>query len=97
MRIKIKDIPLGDPPEWVRQAWLGIELESIGRNDLNDLSTLIGRQGYQNLGGYMVFGEVAFQALQLHNKDAYIWWMINSPQTARKTLVFSARVCEVLP
>ena len=53
MRIRIKSTPSGPVSKWVRERWNGIELESIGKEKLTDLHTLIGRCGHQNMGGYI--------------------------------------------
>ncbi len=95
MLIKIVKTPAGKPPEWVRQCWIGIELESLGKEKVTDRDVLIGRcKGRTNLGGYMVDGEVAFRALEKHNKTAYEWWMKYWPEAAFATLIFHTDVCE---
>ncbi len=98
MRIRIKKTPPGLAPEWVRAAWVGIEMESTGKEDpktLTDYDLLIGRrEGKENLGGYKVYGEVAFKALQPVNQKAYDWWMKNRPRISHCELIFHTDVCE---
>ncbi len=94
MRIKIVGIPSGSAPEEMRQCWVGIEMESIGQGEVGDKELLV-RKG--NLGGYKVFGEVAFQALKTYDKEAYDWWEENYPEYKRRTLTFRTEICEEVP
>ncbi len=101
MRIRIiKAMPckLSVPPR-VSEAWVGVELESIGIADPSELK-LTDRgliAGQKPKAPYLVFSEVAFQALRAHNKWAYDWWKTVYPEklTAHKTLEFHQDACEV--
>ncbi len=91
MRIRIKDTPPGFPPRWVREGWVGIELESSGRERGDELGL---RVGNQNRGGYRVKGKHAFDQLKEHNHDAFVWWQTECPWVEDETLIFRADVCE---
>ena len=91
MRIRIKDTPPGFPPQWVREGWVGIELESSGR-ERGDEPGL--RVGNQNHGGYCVEGQHALDQLKEHNPGAFVWWQTENPWVAEETLIFRADVCE---
>ena len=97
MRIRIVGTPSSKlAPEEIMRCWVGIELNSIGREELKDKDVLIGCVSTGNLGGYLVFGELAFQTPETHNKEAYDWWAQNHPELFRRTLVFRVEVCEVI-
>ncbi len=96
MRIRIVGTPPGFAPESVRQGWVGIELESTGRENA-DAAQPDARLGQENLGGYQVDGAAAFQALERHNKAAYDWWIESCPEATASILIFRADVCEELP
>ena len=97
MRIRIIAVPSGKAaPEEIRKLWVGIEMESIGKEEPTDKDVLTGRLGRTNLGGYMVTGEEAFKALEAHNKEAYDWWKEHCPNFLCAVLVFHTEVCEVL-
>lgn len=96
MRIRITKTPPGFAPEWVRQAWVGLTLESTGLETLGS-GVHFNRKGQENLGGYEVQSVGAFAALLLHNPEACDWWEENCPEAALGTMVFHKDVCEPVP
>ncbi|MFA6594046.1 MAG: hypothetical protein WCT16_02190 [Candidatus Buchananbacteria bacterium] len=94
MKIRITATPPGQAPEWVRQAWIGLELPAAG------LSAATGHQvgvlGGQpeNLGGYEVAGGKAIKLLKNKNPEAARWWEDNLPGIIHVRLVFKKEVCE---
>jgi hypothetical protein len=95
MRIKIIGTTPGDnPPKWVKDAWVGIELESMGKETTSPQNDFEVLTGMRNSGGYMVAGYLALEALKNHNKKAYDWWQKNCPLTMTGILVFHTSVCK---
>jgi hypothetical protein len=96
MRIKIvKVVPCKkSTPEWVSAGWLNLELETIGQKAPTDRDLVSGQKSQPP---YLVFSEVAFEALRTHNEKAYNWWKTVYPEdfTPHKTLEFSPDACEV--
>lgn len=95
MRIRIVKTPPGHHPQWVREAWVGIVLESDGREKFSDDDHMT-RIGTANLGGYAVHGYRALLALKDHHKQAHAWWHEHHAPFVFD-LVFHADVCEELP
>lgn len=92
MRIRITSTPPGRAPEEVREKWVGIEFESIGREEAPSGGL---RLGTENMGGYQVRAEVAFAALAKHSPEAHRWWTEGAPwDLMNDTLIFRADVCE---
>ena len=97
MRIRIKSTPPGPAPEKAREVWVGLELETMGREDLTDKDVLIGLQDKKVLGAYKVTGQEAFSVLRKHNPNGYAWWMEYYPKLATRVVRFSAEACEEIP
>jgi hypothetical protein len=100
VKVKIISRPAGEAPEWVRDAWIGIQFEAK-RDDLNApgfirMGVLGGKADNENGGGYVVSGPAAMEALRKHNPKAAEWWKMNSPIAFFGTLVFGAKFCEVV-
>lgn len=82
LKIKITSRPEGWAPEWVRDAWIGIELEARPKTRPPSLSSIIfGVDGIlpdtQSPHVYITTMGKALKALELHNKKAYQWWKDN--------------------
>lgn len=91
-RIRIKETPSGDAPEWVREALVGIELdadENATKPPKNDMETLINRQ---NLVGYKVKMTALLKALEPHNEKAHEWLEMHCHKSA--SMVLRAEICE---
>lgn len=98
MRIRIKSTPPGTAaPGDIRALWVGIVLESSGREQPTALQEGA-RFGSQNLGGYQVDTAHAFERLKEHSPKAYQWWDENWGFAALgSTLIFHADACEEVP
>ena len=97
-RIRITNTPPGQAPEWVRKAWIGLELpvdESIDAQK----GTQIGARGGkpENSGGYPIRTEDAISSLREKSPKAARWWETNVPLELVPNLVFKREVCEILP
>jgi len=95
MKIRIIATPPGQSPEWVREAWVGLELPLIEDNQPGvQTGVLLGKP--ENIGGYRVDGKEAIEALEKHYPSAAEWWKKNVPNVIGNQLVFKKEVCEVL-
>lgn len=95
MVIKIIATPPGQAPEWVRKAWVGIEVQAT-QSSCGGIQMGIRGGAPQNLGGYSVQGNVAFAVLAEHSPRAYQWWEENAAYVFSSVLVFHRDVCEVV-
>jgi hypothetical protein len=92
MRIRIIATPPGQAPLEVREEWVGLELDVLGRDDGNSTGVLGGAG--ENQGGYMVWGDDAVEALAVKSPAAAHWWEQNAPWVLQTRLVFKQDVCE---
>ena len=101
MKIKFISRPDGQAPEWVRDAWIGLIVETPGTSNPNE-GIMIGVQGGpiedddRNIGGYEVNTKEAVTALEKTNPEAALWWKENFPIEFLNTLVFGKEFCEIV-
>jgi hypothetical protein len=109
MDILITQTPSGEAPEWVRQAWVGLNLPVAGSgpeaeltsgvltgpgNPLERLLALItGKLKFNR--GYPVYTANALAILEQHRPDAAAWWRDNAPNVLEpnRRFVFHADCC----
>lgn len=95
MRIKVIKAPPGQAPQWVRDAWVGIEL-SVATDEVIGIQTGIYGGAPENMGGFRIEGKEAFLALRSHNPRAHNWWRHNVPTAFFNVLVFARDACEIV-
>ena len=109
MKITIVHMPLGEAPEWVREAWIGLTFPVIGekqqmqaygvltapRNWFSQVWANICGRSFA-LTGYVVNAKVAVDTLAEHNPDAAEWWREHLPHVldGQRTFIFDADACE---
>src|SRR5262249_14111542 len=98
-RLRIVRIPPGEPPEWVRCAWVGLELPlapgEIKARRVTSVGVLSG-EGPELGTGYLVDGGKAVARLAAHAPPAAAWWRENARHVVSSgyQLFFPAEVCE---
>ncbi len=96
MQIRIKSVPLGEAPESIRQAWIGLVIpvpprvsrrrSFLGTGVLsgpkNRLGTLLAivLGRTQRVKGYMVESKTALELLAARSPEAADWWRNNAPR-----------------
>jgi hypothetical protein len=98
-RIRIIAPPPGEAPEYVRRAWVGLELAlAPGEAQPRPLATfgVLSGRGEETTFGYAVPGPTAVALLTHHDREAAQWWRENAPHVldARFLFVFAAECCE---
>ena len=109
MDIEIIRRPLGEAPEWVRDAWIGIRLPilSARRHSYYSFGVLSGPTGFfrqlaamftgraEKVDGYAVNALRAIEALDNHNPEASSWWRENAPRflDGKRNFVFDSHCC----
>ena len=75
--VTIMATPIGEAPEWVREAWIGVTLpyRSMG---ICDTGILSGRR-VPAFMSYLVDWDAAMGALARHSPEAVEWWRANTP------------------
>ena|SRR5579862_3402272 len=100
-RIRIIDVPPGQAPEWVRQQWVGLELPVAEEPRDDQEYTQLGARGGnpENIGGYRIKADIAFDALRQRSPLAVTWWEAHAPHAflPSSSLVFRRDVCEIAP
>ena len=99
--VRIKTVPPGEAPVWVRQMWVGLELPLIAGQVQADHQGALGvlsRRPVQPPASYAVDANTAFTILESASPEAAAWWRENAPDIAKPgfQLVFPADVCERL-
>ncbi len=101
MKIRIVSTPTGEPPKWVREAWVNLELDTLGIQDLSDDNTdffqvdYMRRNDNENIGGYRISHETAMKAIAATNEKAAKWWKKNDDLMFDE-FIFAEKCCEVV-
>lgn len=110
MHIKIVRRPIGEAPDWVRDAWIGLSIplvleeerswHSVGvlsgpRNLFLQIGALLMGKT-EKVTGYVVNAKVAVDLLAATQPEAASWWRSEAPHVARGSynFVFDAEACE---
>ncbi|MEG3143503.1 hypothetical protein U1839_02455 [Sphingomonas sp. RT2P30] len=108
MDIKIVRRPVGDAPDWVRDAWIGLSLplavkrkrrwRGVGvlSGPRHWLSQLWDPVKASKIEGYLVNAKTAVDHLADHRPDAAAWWREHTPLllNGKRYFVIDADSCE---
>jgi hypothetical protein len=102
-KIRITDVPLGEAPDWVRAAWVGLELLVVHRSHAvtmpgfgvitmprSWLGMVWGRVSGKatRITGYLVSAGDAVELLADSNPQAAQWWRDNTPHLIQPRRTF---------
>ena len=109
MFVTINRRPVGEAPEWVRDAWIGLRLPVVEPKQRNwlTLGVLSGPHGVlrqlwalalgraNRIPGYLVDAKTAVDLLAGANPAAAEWWRNNAPMLLkrRRKFVFDREAC----
>ncbi len=94
-RILIIATPPGEAPDWVRHAWIGLELPFQDPKPGGCIGEVLShKRVYRD--GFHVDTETALTILQQANAPATSWWRENVDLAHMVSLVFDPSVCKVL-
>jgi hypothetical protein len=112
MQITITRRPIGEAPEWVRDAWIGLSLPTSqsAKKHWRGVGVLTGptralqlwwallRGRTISVTGYLVDSKIAVDLLGEKNAAAAQWWRENTPEliASGRGFVFDADACEPL-
>ena len=112
-RIRIVRRPEGEAPDWVRDAWIGVEIPLLVPDPVSTFGFgvlsgpknivldwvlgLIGRA--RPIAGYVVSAETAVACLMERAPAAADWWRTNAPYLVRTgaRFLFDPPACERIP
>jgi hypothetical protein len=113
VNIKIRQAPIGEAPDWVKEAWIGLSLPlaSTGIRKWHGLGVLSGPSRWFSelwaiafgrsiqVTGYLVNAKVAVDCLSKHSPEAAAWWREHTPHllSGRRCFIFDADACEREP
>ncbi len=103
--------PIGEAPEWVRDAWIGLQLPLARRGQRTwwTHGVLTGQKGWlaitwalvtgelESTSGYAVSAATAVELLSKNNGRAAKWWRQNAATriTKGKLFIFDAAACRL--
>lgn len=112
-KVRIIRAPAGEAPEWVREAWVGLELPLAESDEitietsgvLTAPSTRLGfwwarlRGRTHHTTGYVVGSARAIQLLSCSRPDAADWWRTHAPRFCGpyEQFLFDTPACEPSP
>lgn len=112
-KVRIIQAPIGEAPEWVREAWVGLELPLVERHEitaetggvLTGPTSLIGywwarlRGKLHSTTGYTVRSARAIELLERTRPDAANWWRTHAPRFCdpNEGFIFDSPACEPSP
>ena len=91
-RIRIIKAPPGQAPDWVRKAWVGLEMETHPSSGVASFGALGGKA--ENGNGYVVQTTKALEVLEQTQPEAAQWWREHSIATPSSSLVFALNICQ---
>ena len=108
--VRIVARPIGEAPEWVRDAWIGLTVPLLcpGPRTLRSVGVLsedsflrrlvgwlAGRPAIVN--GYVVNAKIAVDLLEGHAPQAAAWWRANTGHLldGSRNFLFDTQCCEV--
>jgi hypothetical protein len=100
-RVRIIDVPPGEAPDYVRKAWIGLELPlAPGQRGPAHKATqgVVSRRVDGQMDGYVILGSEAVKLLAAHDPEAALWWRTHAPHVLASgyELVFPTEVCDRL-
>jgi hypothetical protein len=95
VRVRVVDDPGGDPPDWVRKAWLGVEFDAVASSRKVLMGSARGRWWSRSrVSGWLVPADAAVNALDTAGQhEAAAWWQSTGLLGGLTVLVFRAGSC----
>jgi hypothetical protein len=95
VRVRVVGDPGGDPPGWVRDAWLGIEFDAVASSRKVLIGSARRRWWVRSRArGWLVPADVAVDALNVAGQhEAAAWWRSSGLLGGVAVLVFRAGSC----
>lgn len=112
-KVRIIRTPIGEAPEWVREAWVGLELPLV---ELDEISVETGgvltgprtplaywwarlRGKTHRTTGYVVLSARAIELLARTRPDAADWWRTHAPRFCEpcEEFIFDSAACDPSP
>ena len=98
-RIRIAYVPDGEPPKWIREAWVGLELPcypDAGHDPDRAEGALSGEKLKRNPFGFHVPQDLALEVLEQSRPASAAWWRSQGFPHPGKNFCFSMPEVEVI-
>lgn len=96
IKIKIIKPPRGEEPDWVNQAWVGLEIPVMKGNYEQKGGQEVISGAYREYDNYIVPLELALAILKEKNPEAEKWWRENAKLAGVFGIGFDQDVCELI-
>ena len=113
MNIRIVQRPIGEAPDWVRDAWIGMSLPLASERErkwrclsgltephsaLSQILAIFSGKTYA-VKGFVVNAKTAVDRLAEHHPGAAAWWREHTPHmlTGRRYFAFDSAACRQEP
>ncbi|MFK7875630.1 MAG: hypothetical protein AB8B71_07585 [Paracoccaceae bacterium] len=109
MFIEVIHTPPGTTPDWIRKAWVGLQMPSVSDGPVEMPTVAAGAGAASKLGqlfsvltgkaekqhGYVVNAKEAVGLLSLVNEEAAKWWIEQAPHVLNdgQMIMFAAQCC----
>ncbi|WP_354697980.1 hypothetical protein DSM112329_03639 [Paraconexibacter sp. AEG42_29] len=94
--VRVIGDPGGNPPDWVKEAWIGIEFDAVRFEGKARIGSSRGRAWFAKTrrGGWSVPADEAVAALAAAGRtEAADWWIATGQVDRFATLIFHAESC----
>jgi hypothetical protein len=88
MLFKVVKAPSGGSPQWVRDAWIGVQFQALQGVAVTVPARASGEDGVTERRGYPTNARELLGLLALVNEDAARWYLDNAPQMLDPKQVF---------
>jgi hypothetical protein len=109
--VRIVARPIGEAPEWVRDAWIGLQIPLLcsGQRTFRSVGVLSDSDSFLRrlvgwlagrpaiVSGYVVNARTAVDLLEAHAPQAAAWWRANTSHLldGSRNFLFDTACCEV--
>lgn len=96
IKIRIVSIPFGEEPEWVKRAWIGLEIPVIKGAYKQKGGQEILSGEFRASDNYVTYAEQALNILKAARPEAEKWWRENVDLVPVDYIAFDQSVCELI-
>jgi hypothetical protein len=94
VKIRITGLTTGHAPLWVREAWIGLEIEAMPVRPGKMFA--VNGLPQKHAAGFNVNSRKTIEILRKKSPAAADWWLKNVPWILTHQLFFNAESCEII-
>lgn len=96
IKIRIIAKPKSEEPDWVNEAWVGLEIPVIKGNYKQTGGQEVVSGKYRKYENYVVPVDIALELLKEKNPEAEKWWRENAKLAGVYAIGFETEACELI-